>query len=53
MANIILISYIILLFHLPKGSWNKLQNMRNPENISHVVLAPCDNNYTLHEANVR
>ena len=30
-------SYILLLYHSPKGSWNKLQNMRSSENISHIT----------------
>ena len=28
LANIFLVSNILLLFHFPKGSWNKLQNIR-------------------------
>ena len=36
LANISLIVYILLLFHSPEGSWNKLQNMRNSENIFHI-----------------
>ena len=37
-VNVFLVSHILLLFDSPKGSWKKLQNMRNSENISHVVL---------------
>ena len=36
-ANIFLVCHILLLVHSPKGSWNKLENMRNRENISHVA----------------
>ena len=28
----------MLLFHLPKGSWNILQNMRNSESICYITL---------------
>ena len=28
LANIFLVYHILLLFHFPKGSWNKLQNIR-------------------------
>ena len=38
LANIFLISHILLLFHSLKGSSNKLQNMRNSENISYIAL---------------
>ena len=29
---------VLLLFHSPEGSWNKLQNMRNSENIFRIKL---------------
>ena len=29
LTNIFLVSHILLLFHLPKSSWNKLRNRRN------------------------
>ena len=38
LANILLVLHILLLFHSPKGLINKVQNMRNPENISHFAL---------------
>ena len=38
LANVLFVSHILLLFHLPKDSQNKLQNMRNLENISHIAL---------------
>ena len=48
MANIFLVSHNLPLFHSPKSSWNKLQNMRNSENISPILhSAPHDNNYIL------
>ena len=37
-GNIFLVYHILLLFQPPKGSWNKLQNMSNSENISHIKL---------------
>ena len=44
LANIFLVSHILLLFHSSKGSWNNLQNMRNSE-FPILHAAPCDNNY--------
>ena len=38
LANIFLDPQILLLFHSLKGSWIKLQNMRNPENNFHIAL---------------
>ena len=29
---------MLLLFDSPEGSWNKLQNMINSENIPHIAL---------------
>ena len=37
LTNTFLVFYI-LLFCSPKGSWNKLQNLRIWENISHIAL---------------
>ena len=34
----ILVSHILLLFHSIIDSWNKLQYMRNSENISYITL---------------
>ena len=39
LANIFLVSDILLLFHSPKGSWNKPQNSRNSENVYHIVVS--------------
>ena len=38
-ASIFLISHIFLFFHSPKGSWKKLQNLRNSGNISHIGIS--------------
>ena len=41
MANIFLVSHILLLFHSPKGLKAReisQQNIRNLENIGHIVL---------------
>ena len=38
LVNSFLVSHNLLLFHSPKDSWNKLQNMRNSENISDIAL---------------
>ena len=38
-ASIFLISHIFLFFHSPKGSWKKLQNLRNLGNISHIGIS--------------
>ena len=40
LANIFLVSRILLLFHSPGGSWNKWKNSRNSGNIYHIVLGP-------------
>ena len=38
MANIYLVSYILLLFHSPKGLWNKSAKYEKLENIGHFAL---------------
>ena len=38
MTNLSLTLHILLLFHFPKGSRNKLQNMRNSADICHTAL---------------
>ena len=48
LTNIFLVSHILLLFHPPKGSINKLQNMRNSEIFPILPSAPYDNNYKKH-----
>ena len=35
--NVFLVSHTFMLFHLAKCSWNKLQNVRNSENICHFI----------------
>ena len=47
LANIFLVSQILLLFHSAKGSLFHSQNMGNSENISILHSAPCDNNYII------
>ena len=50
LANIFLVSHILLLLLSSKGSWNKLQNMRNWESIFHIAVGNVPYNYLLHEA---
>ena len=42
MENIFFVSHRLLLLHSPEGSQNKLPNMRQSENVSHIALLKSD-----------
>ena len=51
MTDVFLVSHILLLFHLPEGSWSKLKNMKNSENVTTSFWSYCTWYFALTSAN--